>query len=107
MGGRLRINGRDPDELPVTVQTRTGPDPKPVQWLSAVDQSQTLREVGKSGWENIVNLSDVERGEAEQGPILPNPEWSAWESVTDGIIISPSPRTICSSACSGTSRALK
>ena len=90
--GRLRINGRDPDELPVTVQTRTGPDPKPVQYFLRLTKSQTLREVGKSGWENIVNLTDVERGEAERGPILPNPEWSAWESVTDGIIISPSPK---------------
>ena len=90
--GRLRINGRHPDELPVTVQTRTGPNPKPIQYFLRLTKSQTLREVGKSGWENIVNLTDVERGEAERGPILPNPEWSAWESVTDGIIISPSPK---------------
>jgi hypothetical protein len=90
--GRLRINGRDPDELPVTVQTRTGPDPKPIQYFLRLTKSQTLREVGRKGWENIVNLSDVERGEAERGPILPNPEWSAWEAVTDGLIISPSPK---------------
>lgn len=90
--GVLRVNGGSPDDLPIIVQTRTGPDPNPVQYFLRLTQSQTLREVTKQGWENIVTLSDVERGEAEQGPVVPNPAWSAWEAVTDGIIISPSPK---------------
>ena len=90
--GRVRINGLSVDELPIMLQTRTGPDPNPLQYFLRLTKSQTLREVTKLGWENIVTLSDVERGEAEQGPVLPNPEWSAWEAVTDGQIISPSPK---------------
>lgn len=90
--GVLRVNGGNPDDLPIIVQTRTGPDPNPVQYFLRLTRSQTLREVTKQGWENIVTLSDVERGEAEQGPVVPNPAWSAWEAVTDGLIISPSPK---------------
>ncbi|MGY8825184.1 MAG: FlgD immunoglobulin-like domain containing protein [Candidatus Latescibacterota bacterium] len=90
--GILRVNGGSPDDLPIIVQTRTGPDPNPVQYFLRLTKSQTLREVTKQGWENIVTLSAVERGEAEQGPVVPNPEWSAWEAVTDGLIISPSPK---------------
>jgi len=89
--GRLRINGRDASELPVMVQTRTGPDPDPVHYFLNLTKSKTLRRVTRQGWENIVTLSAVERGEAEQGPVLPNPLWSAWETVTDGLILSPSP----------------
>ena len=90
--GRVRINGQPLDAFPIILQTRTGPDPNPLQYFLRLTKSQTLREVTKLGWQNIVTLSDVERGEAEQGPVLPNPEWSAWEAVTDGQIISPSPK---------------
>ncbi len=90
--GRLRVNGGHPDDLPIIVSTRTGPDPDPVQYFLRLTQSQTLRRVTKQGWENIVTLSEVERGEAEQGPVLPNPEWSAWETVTDGLVLSPAPK---------------
>lgn len=89
--GKLKINGRDADELPVIVQTRTGPDSKPIHYFLRLTKSKTLRLVTKQGWENIVTLSEVERGEAERGPILPNPLWSAWETVTDGLVLSPSP----------------
>ena len=89
--GRLQINGRDASEFPVVVQTRTGPDPDPIHYFLNLTKSKTLRLVTRQGWENIVTLSDVERGEAEQGPVLPNPLWSAWETVTDGLILSPSP----------------
>ncbi len=90
--GEVRVNGGSPDDLPIIAQTRTGPDPNPVQYYLRLTKSQTLREVTKQGWENIGTLSDVERGEAEQGPVVPNPAWSAWEAVTDGLITSPSPK---------------
>jgi hypothetical protein len=90
--GRLRINDRDAAELPITVQTRTGPDPDPIHYFVNLTKSKTLRLVTRQGWENIVTLSEVERGEAERGPILPNPLWSAWETVTEGLILSPSPQ---------------
>ncbi len=89
--GRLKINGRDASELPVIVQTRTGPDPEPIHYFLHLTKSKMMRRVTKQGWENILTLSDVERGEAEQGPVLPNSLWSAWETVTEGLILSPSP----------------
>ena len=90
--GRLRYEGGDIDDLPIVVQTRTGPDTEPVHYFLRLTKSKSFRKVTKQGWENIVTLSDVERGEAEQGPILPNPDWSAWETVSDGLILSPSPQ---------------
>jgi len=89
--GRLQINGRNAADFPIIVQTRTGPDPNPIHYFLNLTKSKTLRMVTRQGWENIVTLSDVVRGEAEQGPIQPNPLWSAWETVTDGLILSPSP----------------
>jgi len=89
--GRMLINGRDAAEFPVIVQTRTGPDPTPIHYYLDLTKSKILRLVTRQGWENINTLSDVERGEARQGPVLPNPLWSAWETVTDGLILSPSP----------------
>ena len=89
--GRMLINGRDAAEFPVIVQTRTGPDPTPIHYYLDLTKSKILRLVTRQGWENINTVSDVERGEARQGPVLPNPLWSAWETVTDGLILSPSP----------------
>ena len=84
--GQVRHEGKKPlDELPVVVQTRAGPDEEPLHYF--IQTGARIRQVNRAVWENIEGIP----GAAEKGPVLPNPEWSTWETVDSGIIRSPSP----------------
>ena len=80
--GRVRYEGGDITDLPVTVQTRTGPDASPQLYY---------RYTGVGGDREQVSAAEYTRLDSiEQGPILRNPDWSSWETVTDGRVRSPS-----------------
>ncbi len=80
--GRVRYEGGDMTDLPVTVQTRTGPDASPQLYY---------RYTGVGGDREQVSAAEYTRLDSiEQGPILRNPDWSSWETVTDGRVRSPS-----------------
>jgi len=77
--GRVLFEGGDLALADVVVQTRTGSDPNPVLFF-------LLR-----GTE-LVQISRLDYATALpglKGPIVPNPEWSQWQTVSDGIIRSP------------------
>lgn len=77
--GRLSVNGLPPDELPIIVQTRSGPDLAPVQYF--LERGADLVLVSKGDW--ITAIPGI------QAPPRENPLWSAWESLNDGQISSP------------------
>lgn len=80
--GRVRYEGGDIADLPVTVQTRTGPDASPQLYY---------RYTGVGGDREQVSAAEYTRLDSiEQGPIVRNPDWSSWETVTDGRVRSPS-----------------
>jgi hypothetical protein len=79
---RVRYDGGDITDLPVTVQTRTGPDRDPNHYFRFAGIGTDRERVTPSEY---VRLDSI-----EQGPILRNPEWSPWETVTDGVVRSPS-----------------
>jgi hypothetical protein len=88
--GRLRIESGEGDDRDTTgsfddqanlvIQTRTGPDPSPLLYYML--KGDELIPVTKVVWEGAV--------EGLKGPVDPNPDWSVWETVTDGLIRSPS-----------------
>ena len=85
--GQVRHEGgKSLDQLPVVLQTRTGPDEEPLHYY--IQTGARVRRVNRAVWENIEGIP----GAAEKGPVVPNPEWSQWETVVDGVIPSPSPR---------------
>jgi len=85
--GQVRHEGeKSLDELPVVLQTRTGPDEEPLHYY--IQTGARVRRVNRAVWENIEGIP----GAAEKGPVVPNPEWSQWETVVGGVIPSPSPR---------------
>ncbi len=79
--GRVRYDGGDIQELPVTVQTRSGPDREPLHYFRFTGIGSDKVRIGATAW---TLLDSVERG-----PILRNPTWSPWETVTDGQVRSP------------------
>lgn len=78
--GRVRYNGQDLGQAAFVVQTRTGPDANPMLYYML--KGDELIPVSKVAWEGALP--------GLQGPVLPNPEWSAWETVSEGIVRSPS-----------------
>jgi len=76
------------EDLPVVLQTRTGPDEEPLHYY--VQSGERLRRESRDVWEGIDGVDGI-LGALEQGPVLPNPEWSAWETVDGDLIRSPSP----------------
>ena len=83
--GRLRHEGGAPlEELPIVLQTRTGPDEEPLHYF--ITQGPDERRVNRAVWENAPEFPGI-----DQGPIVPNPAWSSWETVTGGVVRSPSP----------------
>ena len=78
--GRVLYEGGDISRAPAVVRTRTGPDRSPL--LYYVIQDGELVQYSRSGWENAE--------EEDKGPVQPNPAWSSWEPVTDGLVRSPS-----------------
>ncbi|HJP31233.1 MAG: gliding motility-associated C-terminal domain-containing protein [Candidatus Latescibacteria bacterium] len=84
--GRVLIDGRNPEGLPIILQTRTGPDDEPLHYF--VDVGPVRRQVTRAVWENIEQIRD---SAGTQGPVVPNPEWSSWQTVVGGTILSPGP----------------
>ena len=88
--GQVLADGRDVSELPLLIQTRTGPDPEPLHYyIKRGDELEQVteedyRKAGSSSFAGVV-------GEV-RGPVLPNPAWSPWQTVTEGLVFSPSPR---------------
>ena len=78
--GRVLYEGGDISRAPVIVRTRTGPDRSP--YLYYLIQGGDLVQYSRVGWENAE--------ENQRGPVVPNPAWSTWETVTDGLVRSPS-----------------
>ena len=79
--GKVRYEGGDISRLPVVLQTRTGPDRNPIQYFRRTGVGDDL-EVVAAGVYNAIP-------EEEQGPVRPNPDWSGWSTVTDGLVRSP------------------
>ena len=85
--GRLRHEGGAPlEELPIVVQTRTGPDEEPLLYF--VTQGPSEVRVNRAVWENADDFPGI-----AQGPVRPNPDWSGWETVEGGVVRSPSPNS--------------
>ena len=83
--GRVRHEGGPPlEELPIVVQTRTGPDEEPLLYF--VTQGPSEVQVNRAVWENADDFPGI-----AQGPVRPNPDWSGWETVEGGVVRSPSP----------------
>lgn len=80
--GRVRYDGGDISNLPVTVQTRTGPDSAPNHYFRFAGIGTDKERVTSGEYARLDSI--------EQGPILRNPDWSPWETVTDGLVRSPS-----------------
>lgn len=79
--GKVRYEGGDLSRLPVVFQTRTGPDRDPIQYFRLTGVGDDL-EVVSAGVYNALP-------EEEQGPVRPNPDWSGWSTVSDGLVRSP------------------
>ena len=87
--GAVRHEGRDLlEDLPIVLQTRTGPDPDPLHYF--VQSGERLRRETRDVWEGI-NAAGGLLGAIEQGPVVANPDWSDWQTVRDGLVESPSP----------------
>ena len=83
--GRLRHEGGAAlEELPIVVQTRTGPDEEPLHYF--ITQGPQELRVNRAVWENAPEFPGI-----AQGPVASNPDWSGWETVTGGVVRSPSP----------------
>ena len=78
--GRVRYDGGEITDLPVTVQTRTGTDPTPLHYFRFTGVGGDQEEVT---YREYVRLDSIEKG-----PISQNPDWSQWETVTDGMVAS-------------------
>lgn len=91
--GRILVNGQDPSNLPVIVQTRTGPDPEPLHYYAFWPNDGQLQRVDRVFWESFDTLPEAPF-QPDPGPRLPNPFWSAWETVDLGAIVSPPQRFI-------------
>ena len=79
--GQVRYEGGDVTDLPVVLQTRTGPDRFPVQYFRHTGVGDDLEPVSAGLY--------VALPPEEQGPVRPNPDWSSWSTVTDGTVRSP------------------
>jgi len=79
--GRVRYDGGDVTDLPVVIQTRTGPDRNPTQYFRRTGVGDDLEVVAAAIYNGIPP--------EEQGPVRPNPDWSQWLTVTDGHVRSP------------------
>lgn len=76
--GRVRYEGGDITNLPVVMQTRTGPDRNPTLYFRFTGVGDDVMETSKGVWGALP--------EEEQGPVQPNPEWSSWATVSEGVI---------------------
>jgi len=81
--GRVRSESGSVSQLPLTLQTRTGPTPDPVLHYRLSGIEGGMRLVPPGVYDQLLP--------EEKGPVEPNPDWSAWATVTDGVVRSPSP----------------
>ena len=89
--GRVRNRADNLQDLPVVLQTRTGADDEPVlYYLRAGGEEGDLLKVDRFAWDAFAGGPGT-LGAIEQGPVLPNPVWSTWETVDGDIVRSPSP----------------
>jgi hypothetical protein len=88
--GRVRTEGAEINDLPVVLQTRTGPDQDPQLFFIEISEGREIQ-VAKGAWQLIDQLGGGLLGATKQGPIRPNPAWSDWQTVADGIVRSPGP----------------
>ena len=78
--GRVRYDGGEISQLPITIQTRTGTDSTPLHYF---------RFTGIAGDQERVSYREYVRLDSiEKGPISRNPDWTQWETVTDGKVAS-------------------
>ncbi len=88
--GRMLYEGGDLDALPITVQTRTGPDEEPLHYF--LQRGDELERVASDEYFDFDPLDFAGAAETLLGPILPNPEWSPWQTVTENLVRSPAPK---------------
>lgn len=88
--GQVSYDGGDLSDLPVTLQTRTGPDDAPLHYF--LRRGDELEQVSAREYVNFTPLDYAGAAQVELGPTLPNPEWSTWQTVADGQVLSPAPR---------------
>ena len=91
--GRLLVNDQDPSDLPIIVQTRTGPDMEPLHYYATSAISGELERIDRVFWESFDTLPATPFSPS-RGPIVANPFWSPWETVDLGVIVSPPERFI-------------
>ena len=85
--GRVRHEGGLPiEELPIVLQTRTGPDEDPLIYF--ITQGPQELQVNRAVWEYADDFPGI-----AQGPVKPNPNWSGWETVDGNVVRSPSPNS--------------
>lgn len=89
--GRVRADGAELETRSLSLQTRTGPDDEPLHYFVVAGDEVTRVSAAEY---RAVGLQRPELGtvQIEPGPILPNPAWSPWQTVTDGQVLSPGPR---------------
>ena len=85
---QVRHPGEDISEFPVRIQTHTGPDAEPLHYFFHSGIDTELRKVSREVWEGFDDLPPGDRV-TRRGPVLPNPAWTPWQTVTDGVIRSP------------------
>ena len=85
--GQVLANGRDAAELPIAIQTRTGPDSEPIQYF--FQRGDVLEKVSRRDY---LDFDPTKDAGVTLGPVKPNPEWSPWQTLTDGRVISPGPQ---------------
>ncbi len=88
--GAMSYEGGDLQTLPIVVQTRTGPDDEPLHYF--LQRGDELERVSAEEYAAFNPLDFSGAAEVNQGPIQPNPAWSPWQTVTDGLVPSPAPR---------------
>ena len=85
--GRVRHEGGLPiEELPIVLQTRTGPDEDPLIYF--ITQGPQEVQVNRAVWEYADDFPGI-----AQGPVKSNPNWSGWETVDGNVVRSPSPNS--------------
>jgi hypothetical protein len=80
--GLVRYEGRGVDSSPVLIHTRVGPD-KESEWYFLLEEDGDEIVRAKDGAEYMRAYPHL------RGPIRPNPNWTGWEPVSQGIVRSP------------------
>lgn len=76
--GKVRYEGGGISDLPVVLQTRTGPDANPIQYYRRTGVGDDLELVGAGTYNSLPP--------EEQGPVRPNPGWTGWTTVSDNTV---------------------